>query len=198
MTEPARALPLTFAEYLAREEESETKHEFLEGAIHAMPGGTPERGLICANIIGELGVQLRGRPCRVYTSDVRVRVQATGLTTYPDVSVVYGPIARDPEDRNALTNPIVLVEVLSPGTASYDRGEKLAHYRRIPSLREHLLVSPLGPHLEHYRRNNDGTWTLRDVRPPEAVELSSIGCTLDLAEVYLDALPDAQPGGAAG
>ncbi len=185
MTEPARKLSLSYAEYLAQEEASEEKHEYLDGQIYAMAGGTPEHGLICANLIAELRTALRSRPCRVYTSDVRVRVQATGLTTYPDVSVVCGPTECSPDDQNAVINPIVLVEVLSTGTASYDREEKFAHYRRIPSLQEYLLVSQRELHIQHYRRNDDGTWMLRDVRPPEAVELSSIGCRLELAEVYL-------------
>lgn len=194
MTEPARKLSFTYADYLAREQASAVKHEYLDGEIYAMAGGTPEHGLICANVIGELRAQLRGKPCRVYTSDVRVRVQATGLATYPDVSVACGPREVDPEDRNAIVNPIVLVEVLSSSTETYDREEKFAHYRRIPSLREYLLVSQAEPHIHHYRRNDDGTWTLRDVRPPDPVDLSSLACRLDLAEVYLGALPVAAAG----
>jgi Uma2 family endonuclease len=194
MNEPARRLCTSFAEYLAMEQASETRHEYLDGEIYAMAGGTPEHGLLCANAIRELGVLLRGRGCTVYTSDVRVRVQATGLTTYPDVTVVCGRLERDPEDRNAIANPIMLVEVLSAGTESYDREQKFAHYRRIPSLREYLLVSQRERHVEHYRRNDDGTWTLRDVWPPDVVDLGSIRCALSLEDLYQGVFDAAEPG----
>jgi Uma2 family endonuclease len=182
MTEPARKLSYTFAEYLALEAASDTRHEYLNGEIFAMAGGTPEHGALSANVIGELYASLRGGSCVVYTSDVRVRVRATGLDTYPDVSVACGA-ERDPEDTNAVVNPVVLVEVLSDSTEAYDRGEKFAHYRRIPSLRDYLLVSQHEARVEHYRRNDDDTWTLRDVRPPEVVHLS-IGCELSVVAVY--------------
>jgi Uma2 family endonuclease len=195
MAEPARKLTHTFAEYLALEAASDTKHEYLDGEIFAMSGGTIEHGALAANVIRELGGALRGRPCRVLTSDVRVRVLATGLAAYPDVSVVCGAIERDPGDANAVANPVLIVEVLSDSTRSYDRGEKFAHYRRIPSLRDYLLVSQHEPLIEHYRRNDDGSWTLRDVRPPDLVQLS-IGCAISVAEVYLD--PLAPPTSVAG
>src|SRR5262249_23805624 len=140
MTEPARKLSHTFAEYIALEAKSGTKHEYVNGEIFAMAGGTLEHGRLCANVIRVLGTALLGRPCITFTADVRVRVLATGLCTYPDGSVVCGRIELDPEDKNTLTNPIVLVEVLSDSTESYDRIEKQAHYRLIPSLRDYLLV----------------------------------------------------------
>jgi Uma2 family endonuclease len=184
MAEPARKLSYTFAEYLAIDEASETKHEYVNGEIYAMSGGTLEHSELAANLIRLLGTQLLGRPCVVYTSDARVRVLATGLATYPDVSVVCGQIERDPENKNTLTNPVVLVEVLSDSTEGYDREEKFSHYRRIPSLREYLLVSQHERRIEHFSRNDDGSWTLRDVEPPGIVQLPSIGCALSLDEVY--------------
>lgn len=187
MTEPARKLTYTFAEYLAMEAGSDTKHEYLDGEIYAMAGGTPEHSALAANTIGELIVALRGRPCRVYTSDLRIRVRATGLGTYPDASVVCGPLELDPEDKNTVTNPVVLVEVLSESTEAYDRGEKFRHYRRIPSLRDYLLVSQDEALIEHYTRNDDGTWTLHEVRPPESVRLS-IGCELPVAAIFRNPL----------
>jgi Uma2 family endonuclease len=190
MVGPAPKPRATFAEYLARERASETKHELINGDIYAMAGGTLRHGLLSLNVGAELRAQLRDRPCRVFNSDVRVRVLETGLATYPDVSVVCGKVALDPEDENSLANPVVLVEVLSPSTESYDRNAKFAHYRRIPSLREYVLISQDEQHIEHYRRNEDGTWTLRDVRPPGAVELASIGCSLSLAELYRGAFDD--------
>lgn len=188
--EPARTSSRTFAEYVALEAESDVKHEYVNGEVFAMAGGTLEHSRIAANIILELGAQLRGRPCVVYTSDARVRVRATGLATYPDASIVCGSIERDPEDANTLTNPVVLVEVLSDGTEAYDRGEKFAHYQRIPSLREYLLVSQHGKRIDHYLRNDDGTWTFRAVEPPGGVRLPSIGCELALDAVYRDPLAD--------
>ena len=188
MAEPARKLTCTFAEYLALDEASDRKHEYVDGEVFARSGGTLEHSQIAANVIGELRAQLRGRPCVVYTSDarVRVRVRSTGLATYPDVSVVCGSIERDPENKHTLTNPVVLVEVLSDSTEGYDREEKLSHYRRIPSLREYLLVSQYERRVEHLTRNEDGTWTLRDVIPPAAVQLPTIGCALSLEEIYRD------------
>lgn len=147
----------TFAEYLALEGASHTRHEYLNGEIFAMAGGTIEHGALAANAIGELRGGLRGRPCRVLTADVRVRVLAIGLSTYLDVSVVCGSIELDPEGANTVVNPVAIVEVLSDRTEAYDRGEKFAHYRRIPSLRDYLLVSQHEPWIEHYRRNDDDT-----------------------------------------
>jgi len=192
MTDPARKLTATFAEYLAEEQASGTKHEHLDGRIYAMAGGSPEHGLIAVNVGGELRSQLRASPCRVFSSDVRIRVRATGLATYPDLSVVCGAVERDPEDENTLLNPVVLVEVLSPSTEAYDRGEKFAHYRRIPSLREYVLVSPAKRWVEVFRRNEDGSWTLyealhealHEAAASSAVELTSIRCKLALDEVY--------------
>ncbi|WP_437925593.1 Uma2 family endonuclease [Sorangium sp. So ce291] len=184
MAEPARKLTFTFAEYLAREQASETKHEYANGEIFAMAGGTPEHGLMAVNVASVLRGQLVDRRCRVYNSDVRVRMQATGLATYPDVSVVCGRLERDPEDENSILNPVALVEVLSPSSEAYDRGEKFAHYQTIPSLREYVLVSYQRRRVEVLRRNDDGTWTLYDVRESGVAELASIGCSLPLDEVY--------------
>jgi len=194
MTEPAHELSYTLAEYLALEAASDTRHEYLNGEIFAMAGGTPEHGALAANVIRLLGTALLDRPCVVYTSDVRIRVLATGLNTYPDVSVTCGAIERDPQDASTIVNPVVLVEVLSDSTEAYDRGEKFAHYRRIPSLRDYLLVSQHEARIEHYRRNDDGTWTLRDVASSETVRLS-IGCELPVGAVYRDpfAPPQAAP-----
>jgi Uma2 family endonuclease len=189
MVGPAQKLFFTFAEYLEREQASETKHEYLNGQIYDMAGGTVPHGRIAANVIGVLFGQLRGRPCSPQTSDVRVRVQATGLTTYPDVSVVCGEAKTDVEDPNAIVNPVVLVEVLSPSSEAYDRGEKFAHYRRIPSLQEYVLVSYQTRRIEVYRRGEGGVWSLHEARDHETMELVSIGCTLALDDVYRNVEP---------
>ncbi|WP_437563970.1 Uma2 family endonuclease [Sorangium sp. So ce542] len=193
MNEPARKIIWTYAEYLEQERASPTKHEFLNGEIFAMAGGTPEHARLCLSVGAELRAHLRGRPCVVYSSDLRVRVQATGLSTYPDVSVVCGRLERDPEDKDAVLNPIVLIEVLSDSSEAYDRGQKFAHYRRMPSLREYVLVSQHEPRIEVFHRNEDGSWTLREARAGEGAELQAIGCTLSVDDVYREPLAQAAP-----
>jgi len=194
MAEPARELVITFAEFLQRERAGETKHEFLAGEIFAMAGGTIEHGRLAIKVAGELRAQLLGRPCEVLSSDVLVRVLATDLATYPDLSVVCGRIETDPEDANTLTNPVVLVEVLSDGTEGYDRGEKFSHYRHIPSLREYVLVSQRRRRIEVFRRNEDESWTLYVAEAGQSAKLASIGCELAVDDVYRSAL-DSTAGG---
>jgi Uma2 family endonuclease len=184
MVATAPEVRYTFAQYLALEAKSEIKHEFVNGEIFAMAGGTPEHGRLSASVIRELGNALAGRPCITFSSDVRVRVLETGLGTYPDASIVCGRIEHDPEDKNTVVNPVIIVEVLSDSTESYDRDEKRAHYRRIPSLRDYLLVSQHERRIEHYRRNEDGTWTIRDVCAGGDVKLESIGCSISVDAVY--------------
>lgn len=188
MVIPARQR-FTFGDYLALEETSQARHEFLDGHVWAMAGGTPEHGAVCANLITLLSSQLRGRRCRVYTSDVRVRVKATGLATYPDVSVVCEELETDPDDAKGgtVTNPCLLVEVLSPSTEGYDRGEKLAHYKQIPSLREIVLVAHDERRAELWQRGGDH-WSLTVASGREAVRLESLGCQLELDEVFRDPL----------
>jgi Uma2 family endonuclease len=130
----------SFADYLHVEEVCRVRHEYFDGEIYALPGSTPEHAAVAAAITAILGRQLEGGSCRVYSSDLRVRVLETGLATYPDVTVVCGPSERDPESPTHVTNPKVIVEVLSPSTGDYDRGEKLQHYQRIASLSAVILV----------------------------------------------------------
>jgi Uma2 family endonuclease len=179
----------TFAGYLALEETSTVKHEFLAGHVWAMAGGTPDHGAVAANIIALLANQLREQPCRVFTSDVRIRVKATGLATYPDVSVVCGAQESDPDDPsgNTIINPRILVEVLSPSTEDYDRGEKLAHYKQIPSLQEILLAAHDEPRLELWRRSGD-RWVLEVIRGEESANLESVEAGLAVSEVYRNPL----------
>lgn len=180
----------SFDEYLLLEEIAEVRHEFLEGQVWAMAGGTPEHAAICGNVTTLLNVQLHGRRCRVFSSDLRVRVKATGLGTYPDVTVVCGKLETDPEDRKASTavNPRVVVEVLSPSTEDYDRHEKLSHYQQVPSIDEVVLVAYGRHEIEIVRRAPDGTWSRHVTRGDETARLESIACDLPLAEVYRDPL----------
>ena len=188
MAQQVPSAPVTYAEYLAAEVKSDVRHEYLNGAVWAMTGGTTEHGALAAAFMRELGEALRGKPCRVYSSDVRVRVLATGLATYPDISVVCGRLETAPDDPDAIVNPVVLVEVLSDTTEGYDRGAKAAHYRRIPSLREYVLVSQREPLVEVQRRAEGGRWELLEARAGEAIELGSLGVSLAVSAVYANPL----------
>lgn len=179
---------MTYAEYLAAERVSAEKHEYLRGEVFAMAGGTIEHGRLAAAVAGELGVALRGRRCVPFSSDVRIRVLATDRSTYPDVSVVCGSLERAPDDSEAITNPTVLVEVLSDSTEADDRGEKFAHYRRIPSLREYVLVSQRAQRIEVFHRAAGGSWTLSEAGPGEALRLESVDVVLSVDSVYADPL----------
>lgn len=185
MAVEARHAHYTLDEYLRLEEYANLKHEYLDGVIHAMAGGTPEHGAITVRIAAALVPQLRGRGCTVYSSDVRIRVVATGLLTYPDLSVACGERQVSSLDPQALVDPVVLVEVLSPSTEAYDRGEKLRHYQQIPSLREVLLVAHDRHELEIWRRSEDG-WGRETVGPEGVVELRSIACRLEVESLYRD------------
>src|SRR5882724_4217889 len=132
---------MTFKEYVAFEEASESRHEYFDGEVFAMAGGTPEHAALCMAVSEALG-HLKG-PCRAFNEALRVRT-ASGKVAYPDATIVCGPIARDPEDRNSVTNPTLIVEVLSEGTEAYDRGDKFTHYRSCPSFAEYVLVASQG------------------------------------------------------
>ncbi len=170
------------------------KHEYLDGEIWAMAGGPPEHAALCAALILLVGAQLRGGPCRVYTSDLRVRVSATGLATYPDASVVCGELARDPESRTHVTNPIVLFEVLSPGTEDYDRGEKREHYQRIESLQAYVVLAQDRRHVELWQRCADRSWSHRVFGQRGTVDLVAIRCRLAVDELYAEAGLAGAPG----
>lgn len=175
----------SFEQYLELEEIAGVRHEFYDGEIYAMAGGTPEHAAMAAAITVMLGRQLQG-DCRVYSSDLRLRVLATGLATYPDVTVVRGSPERDPQSPTHVVNPRVIVEVLSPGTADYDCGEKLTHYRQIPSLEAIVLVDHERERVERWMRRGDD-WERNELGPGEVVELHTIGCVLDVDAIYFAA-----------
>jgi Uma2 family endonuclease len=181
---PAHRIHHTWAEYLALERSSNVKHEYLDGQIYAMAGGTPEHAALAATVIGLLFPQLRDGRCRVHDADLRVRVRETGLATYPDVTVVCGKRERDPDDEQAVTNPTLIVEVLSRSTEEYDRGDKFEHYKRLPSLREYVLVSHRERSVEVWARGADNAWTCSVSRDGQAARLDSIGARLDVRELY--------------
>lgn len=174
----------TYAEYLAFEETSNVRHEYLDGHIYAMAGGTPEHAALQMAVGAQLYAQLGGTPCRVHSSDLRVRVLATGLATYPDVTVVCGPNELDPEHAQTVLNPSVIVEVMSKSTEDFDRNDKFESYKSIPSLREYVLISYTERAVEVFTRDDKGTWSHRVARDGEVADLTSIGCRLDVRELY--------------
>lgn len=185
---------LSEAEYLAIERAADLKSEFFDGAMFAMAGGTVMHSLIAANIIGELCSKLKGGSCKAFTSDLRLKVEATGLFTYPDASVVCGPLQLLPGTDDTLLNPVLVVEVLSRSTEAYDRGEKFQHYRQIPSLQEYILVSQRLPRIEQFLRAADGDWTLRTAEGSKAkLLLPSLQVTLELNEVFAGVEFSAEP-----
>ena len=184
---PAHLIRYTWAEYLALEASSNVKHEFLGGQIYAMAGGTPEHAALAATVIGLLFPQLRDGRCRAHDADLRVRVRETGLATYPDVTVVCGKRERDPDDAQAVTNPTLIVEVLSRSTEEYDRGDKFEHYKRLASLREYVLVSHREHIVEVWTRGSDDTWTKSVSGDGAVARLGSIDAHLDVSELYASA-----------
>ena len=181
---------ITPEEYIETEIASETKHEYLDGEVFAMAGAPARHNIVAGNIFGESRTQLRGTPCLPFNSDQRVKVEADGMRAYPDVSIACEPRFEN-EKQLDLLNPRVIFEVLSPGTAAYDRGEKFRHYRRIPSLQEYVLVETERPHIEHFIRQSlnlpqaQGGWLLLEYDGLEAeLRLSSVPCVLRAAEIY--------------
>jgi Uma2 family endonuclease len=172
-------------EYLALERKAKDKSEYFNGEIFAMTGASRRHNLIAGNVLAALHQQLRERPCEVYSSDMRVRVSETGLYTYPDVVVVCGePLFAD-EQKDTLINPTLLVEVLSKSTASYDRGEKFEHYRKLASLAEYLVIAQHKYHVEHYVRQPDNQWLLAETDDlQQTIHLPAIACNLALTDVY--------------
>lgn len=184
---------MSYADFVVFEEKSETKHEWLDGVVYDMSGGTLDHSGLKVSVAGELRSLLRGKRCRVFDSDLAVRVLATGLSTYPDASVVCGSAERDPANRNAITNPRVIVEVLSDSTEAYDRGVKFAHYKRIPSLAEYVLVSQHEPRIEVFRQTSPENWELvQTALAGQTAQLKSIECALSVDEVYADPLAEAE------
>lgn len=178
---------MTRAEYLAHERACVgEKHEYVDGATYAMSGGTFEHAMIAGNLLAELQAAFRDGPCRAIGSDMRIGA-ADGSYHYPDVSVVCGKPQFEDDIRDVLQNPSVIIEVLSDSTERYDRGEKFAHYRSVPSLRDYVLVSQHTQLIEHYRRqpNEDGAeWSYRALGPGEALRLGEHGVTIPLGRVY--------------
>jgi len=178
----------TYAEYLAYERDSELKHDFVDGEILAMAGGTLRHGALASRVSAALEAN-RAPGCVAFSSDVKVRVLATGRAYYPDASMVCGPIETDREDSagRTITNATLLVEVLSPTTEAVDRGAKWLDYQQLPSLREYVLVSQSEPRIEVFRRLPSGNWEYSE--SAEGTLTLADGAVIDLARLYADLPP---------
>jgi Uma2 family endonuclease len=182
----------TVEEYLAFERASEERHEYLDGVIWAMAGESPDHGRICINLAAALVPQLRGSDCEAFSKDTKVccgpyRANTReGLYAYPDLVVVCGAMQFHGQAQDVLINPTVIVEVLSPSTEAFDRGEKFRRYRAwLPTLTDYVLVAQDRPVIDHYHREDDALWTLRTLEGLDAhLHLPSINCAVPLADVY--------------
>jgi Uma2 family endonuclease len=182
---PATSVPRFSAEqYLALERNAESKSEFCNGFIIAMAGGSREHNVIAGNLHGEIRSQLKGRPCDVYISDMRVRVNLTGLFTYPDVIALCGEARFVDDKADTLINPTLIVEVLSTSTESYDRGDKFMNHRQLESLQEYVLVAQDKVLVERFTRHGE-QWLLTEFRSvDDTLRLDSIDCAVPLREIY--------------
>ncbi|MET0623567.1 MAG: Uma2 family endonuclease [Pyrinomonadaceae bacterium] len=185
MSRQTKKTYVTPEEYLTYERAAEYKNEYFDGEIFAMTGASRRHNLIAGNIFGSLWQQLRGKPCEVYPSDMRVRIPSANLYTYPDVVVVCGEPQFEDDHVDTLLNATLLVEVLSKSTASYDLRVKSGYYRTLPSLAEYILIAQDEYHVAQHTKQPDGRWLLADIRGAEGrVELTSVECVLSLADVY--------------
>ncbi|QTA80423.1 DUF820 [Desulfonema limicola] len=172
-------------EYLEYEKDSEIKYEYFEGEMFAMAGASEKHNLIVSNLIMSLGNQLKQKPCRVYPSGMRLKIEHTGLYTYPDVMIVCGERKFTNDDKpETLLNPDVIIEVLLDSTESYDRGRKFEHYRKLESLKEYVLVSQDVKKIEKYFKA-DGKWIFSDTDENNtSIVLESLDCELNHLEIY--------------
>ena len=187
MANPALAtdvLRMTREEYLAFEETAEEKHEWYKNGAFAMSGGTRNHAVVIGNVLAALHRALRGTGCILFQGDMRVQVQAAGLYTYPDLSVVCGEEEYETEKQTTLLNPTLIVEVLSESTERYDRGRKFAFYRQLASLQEYVLIAQDRASMEVFRKGADGHWTLFEPDDKGRIELASVSAALRLADVY--------------
>ncbi len=185
MALPQTSPRLTEAEYLDIERSAELKSEFYDGEMFAMAAGTLARSRITTNLTREVGNRLGQGRCLPFNADLRIKVVATGLFTYPDLSVICGPPEFVDDHPDTIVNPTVLIEVLSDSTEAYDRGKKFEHYRQIPTLKEYLLVSQREPRIEQFVRQSDDRWFLKEAAGMDtSLELPSLKISISLGEVF--------------
>jgi Uma2 family endonuclease len=178
---------VSYAEYLAMQASSEAKLEYWGGLVVAMAGGTVAHGRLTTRFTALLSTGLEGRPCAVLPADVRVRIRAADRTTYPELYVVCGEVERDPDDADAVVNPVVIVEVLSDSTAESDRGDTFADYRRLRTLREYVLVSQRERRVDVYHREGR-RWVLDEYGGGDRLRLDALDFTASVDDVYTDGL----------
>lgn len=183
----APSVHYSYAEYMDFEAQADTRHEYVSGLILAMAGGTLEHSALCSAVIAMLSAQLAGKRCRVFDSNARVRMPNEGNAYYPDASVVCGQLERDVRDRLAMTNPVVLVEVLSPSTQSFDRTDKLREYQTIPSLRHVVHVAHDSHRVDVCTRAQAG-WSMVSFAKGDVAALGEIECVLEVDALYRDPL----------
>lgn len=172
-------------EYLELERAAEFKSEYLGGYIYAMAGGSPEHNTVLSNTHIEVGSQLKSTGCRTYVTEQKICIPSEELYTYPDVSIVCGEPLFHEEHRDVLTNPKVIIEVLSPSTEDYDRGRKFTRYQEIASLTDYILISQDRPRIDHCERKGEGQWLISTyIGLDTEVHIESIGCVLRMREIY--------------
>ena len=178
----------TLEEYFAIERASEVRYEYWQGEIFAMSGASPAHAQIQINLITLLRSQLRGRPCRLFSSDMRLKVPSRPPYRYPDLSALCGePGFELIGGLEVLTNPTLIVDILSPTTEAFDRGDKFTHYKSIPSFSEYLLIAQHRPHVGQYIKQNGAVWSYQEFNDLTATLcVSALDCTLGLAELFQD------------
>jgi Uma2 family endonuclease len=185
MVQSGRLHRYTYADYVALEASSSTKHEYLNGEIYAMAGGSEEHSALAAEVLRVLGNAVGDRPCRVHTSDLRIYVEATGMATFPDGSLICGKLEQHaPSPRATALNPALLVQVTSDSSEEYDTTTKLDSYRTIPSLRDYLVVSHRERRLTLHSRTDDGTWISRVAISGGKLALANLQAELLVDEIY--------------
>ncbi len=193
MSVALRELQFTAAEYLAAERETDERNEYLDGYVYRMAGESPEHGAICTNLTASLHGQLLGKPCQAFSKDTKVRSgplperlhSTKGLYSYPDLVVVCGKLQFLDENRDVLLNPTVIIEVSSPTTEHFDRGEKWMRYQHwLPTLTDYVIVAQTRPAIDHYQRAEGNSWLYMGISETGSLHIPSIKCTLVLSEVY--------------
>jgi Uma2 family endonuclease len=188
VNEPAPAYgknKISIEEYLQMEKESPVKHEYYKGEVFAMAGAGARHNVIFSNLFREVAVKLKGKPCQPFGSDMRVHIPENTLFTYPDISIFCGDIIQSPEDEDTIINPIVIIEILSPSTKDYDRGDKFQLYRQIPSLKDYMLVDAAAIHVEVFSLNERSHWELTEYNQlAQTISINTISLAIEMADVY--------------
>jgi len=185
MTEPARKQYYTVAEYLAREEVADFRSEYYQGEIFAMAGESLNHNRVAIDLCAKLNQAIRQRGCEAFAENVRVRAEAVDLFAYPDVVVVCGAPQLYQDREDTVTNPLLIIEVLSKSTKSYDRGDKFNFYRSIPTLKEYILIAQYRLHVEQYSLDENGDWVVTEYRAADDVlKFSSVDFQIKISELY--------------